>query len=301
MGEIGPYLALSVGGMRVLSLVWMAVFCCATALSAAAVPEQAVSGVKMPVAVSVDGRELRLNGMGVRKMHVFFGVYVAGLYLEKPTTDAQVAIATDEAKRIVLVMLRDASRAQFVQAMKTGILRNSGPAMPTLRARLDRLEEALPAVRKGNVLEFTYLPGEGTLVHGEGKEMTIPGKDFADALFSVWLGPKPASEALKRQLLTGPAAAPAASSSLTEPGVEAIGYGHVFHDLSAEEFGRVELFFFADIPEESHFDASGRGIGQGVEQEGFYREFVAIESWSVANIGDRAHPIGARHVDSGPG
>jgi hypothetical protein len=31
--------------------------------------------------------------------------------------------------------------------------------------------------------------------------MTIPGKDFADALFSVWLGPKAANGAFKRKLL----------------------------------------------------------------------------------------------------
>ncbi len=30
--------------------------------------------------------------------------------------------------------------------------------------------------------------------------MTIPGKDFADALFSVWLGPKPIDRGLKRKL-----------------------------------------------------------------------------------------------------
>lgn len=190
----------------------MAVFCCAVALSAAAVPVRAVSGVKMPDVVSVAGRDLRLNGMGMRKADIFFKVYVVGLYLEKPTTDARAAITTDEAKRIVVVMLRDVSRKQFVQAVKVGILRNSGPQMPTLRARLDGLEKALPALKKGNVLEFTYLPGVGTLVRGQGREMTIPGKDFADALFSVWLGPKPISEALKHQLLSGPPSAPAAPS-----------------------------------------------------------------------------------------
>ncbi len=30
--------------------------------------------------------------------------------------------------------------------------------------------------------------------------MTIPGKDFADALFSVWLGPKPSDRGLKPKL-----------------------------------------------------------------------------------------------------
>jgi hypothetical protein len=123
------------------------------------------------------------------------------LYLEQPTTDAQAAVTTDEEKRIVITMLRDLSREEFLQAVDAAIMRNSSADMPILRARLDLLENALPAPRKGNVLSFTYLPGVGTLMRGQGQEMTIPGKDFADALLLVWLGPKPIGGILKRQLL----------------------------------------------------------------------------------------------------
>jgi Chalcone isomerase-like len=175
--------------------------CCEMVLSVAGASLHQVSGVSMPEVVTVDGFELRLNGMGLFKEKTIFKVYVAGLYLEKPTADAQAAIDTDEAKRIVLVMLRDVSREAFVHAVETGMLRNSSLEMPTLRARLDLLEQALPALKKGNVLDFTYVPGAGTLVRGQDKEMTIPGKDFADALFSAWLGMKPANATLKRQLL----------------------------------------------------------------------------------------------------
>ncbi len=188
--------------MKMRSCIVTAALCCAVALNVAAVHAREVSGVSMPEVVSVAGRELRLNGMGVRK-RVFSKVYVVGLFLERPTTNARAAITTDEARRIVLVMLRDVSREKFVQAVETGIMRNSGPAMPTLRARLDLLKQALPALKKGNVLDFTYLPRLGTLVRGQGREMRIPGKDFADALFLVWLGSKPVNEDLKRKLLGG--------------------------------------------------------------------------------------------------
>jgi chalcone isomerase-like protein len=100
-------------------------------------------------------------------------------------------------------MLRDLSREQFVQAVEMAIIRNSSSEMPILRSRLDLLEDALPAPRKGNVLSFTYLPGVGTVMRGQGRELTIRGKDFADALLSVWLGPKPIGGALKHQLLAG--------------------------------------------------------------------------------------------------
>jgi hypothetical protein len=190
-------------GVLSKNFIALTAFSCALGLNAAAVAEREILGVSMPGAVSAAGRELRLNGMGVFKEKTFFKVYVVGLYLEKPTADERSAITTDEAKRIVLVILRDVSRDMFVQAVETAIMRNSGLAMPVLRARLDLLEEALPALKKGNVLDFTYLPGTGTLMRGQGQAMTIQGKDFADALFSAWLGSKPVNASLKRKLLGG--------------------------------------------------------------------------------------------------
>lgn len=181
----------------------MAAFCCALTVAVTAVQAREVAGVSLPEVVSVAGKELRLNGMGVRRRAIFFKVYVVGLYLEQPTTDARVAIASDEAKRIVISMRRDVSRKKFVQAVETAFTLNSGPSMPTLRSRLDLLERALSSLVKGDVLEFTYLPGAGTQMHCHGQVLTIAGKDFADALFSAWLGPKPVNGGLKRDLLAG--------------------------------------------------------------------------------------------------
>jgi hypothetical protein len=178
-----------------------ATFCCAVALSLTEAQTREVSGVAMPAAVSVAGRDLRLNGMGVRREKVFFKAYVIALYLEELTTDARVTIQTDQAKRIVITMLRNVSRERFVEAMEAGIMRNSKPAMSTLRARLDLLEQAVPDLAKGDVIDLTWVPDTGTLVHCHGGTMAIPGKDLADALFAVWLGPNPVEATLKRELL----------------------------------------------------------------------------------------------------
>lgn len=189
--------------MRVRNLIAKGLFCCAAALGMARAQAREVSGVTMPEEVNVAGEKLRLNGMGVRREMIFFKGYVIALYLEKPTTDAQIAIQADEAKRIVITMLRNVSREMFVQAIESGIMRNSGSEMPALRARLDLLEQAVPDLKKADVVDLTWVPGVGTLVRGQGRNMTIPGKDFADALFAVWLGPKPVEAPLKRELLGG--------------------------------------------------------------------------------------------------
>ena len=174
---------------------------CVLALWAAVAEAREVAGVRLPEAFRIAGSVLRLNGMGLSKRMVFVKVYVIGLYLEQPTRDPRAAIEAEAAKRIVIVMLRDVEREAFVKAVERGMQRSSGPAMPTLRERLERLKRALPDLEEGDVLEFTYLPGRGTLMRGQGEELAIPGKDFADALFSVWLGPRASDRGLKRQLL----------------------------------------------------------------------------------------------------
>jgi hypothetical protein len=189
--------------MKVRGFIAGASLWCAAALGVTQVQAREVFGVTMPEVVVVAGQNLRLNGMGVRTEKLFFKGYVIALYLETPTTSGSTAIQSDEAKQIVLTMLRDVSRDAFVHAIESGMIRNSAAVMPTLRARLDMLEKALPNLRKGDVIDLTWQPGTGTLVRGHGNVMTIPGKDFADAFFSVWLGPNPVESGLKRALLGG--------------------------------------------------------------------------------------------------
>jgi len=78
-------------------------------------------GVNMPEVIRIAARELRLNGMGIGTELSIFKVYVVGLYLEGKTADPQSAIASDQAKRIALTLLRDVSRERFVQAVEKGM------------------------------------------------------------------------------------------------------------------------------------------------------------------------------------
>ena len=144
------------------NLMATAIICCLTPPGVAA-PTREVLGVKMPETIAVNDKVLRLDGMGVRKEKFFFNVYVVGLYLEQPTRDAQLAIVSNQEKRIQLSMLRDITHEQFVQALETAIMLNSSEGMPALRSRLDLLESALPGPKKGDQLSLTYVPGVGTL------------------------------------------------------------------------------------------------------------------------------------------
>jgi len=158
-------------------------------------------GVVAPPAIEVEGKTLQLEGMGLRKK-LWVKVYLASLYLENPTEDPDQVIASDQLKRVQMNMLRDLERGKIVEAVQQGFERNAGPQMPQLQERLDRFLKAIPDLRAGQTMVITYLPGRGTLIKpGSGTEVDLPGKDFADALFSVGLGKHPVDDELKREML----------------------------------------------------------------------------------------------------
>src|SRR5205823_14272265 len=92
----------------------------AALLFAVGVQAAELEGVQLEERAQVDGQALQLNGIALRT-RMFFKVYVAGLYLPQKVSSAQTAIEGPGPKRIVLVMLRDASAEQFCDSIDTGL------------------------------------------------------------------------------------------------------------------------------------------------------------------------------------
>jgi chalcone isomerase-like protein len=70
------------------------------------------------------------------------------------------------------------------------------------KAAFDKMLALVPDVKEGSTMTFTYVPGKGTTLQVADKELGVfEGKGFADAVFSIWLGPKPPSEDLRKGML----------------------------------------------------------------------------------------------------
>jgi hypothetical protein len=179
-----------------------AVLAVAVATPAAA---KKVAGVDFPQFVEVSGQKLRLNGAGVRRKFVV-KVYAGGLYLAQPSRDPQAIVGADAARRIRMVFLRDVTKKQAMDSYREGIEKNS-PRTPRaeLLPKLDQLGTAIPdTLKERSEMLVTYVPGQGTTVEVTGGgTATVPGKDFADAMFRIWLGDSPADEDLKAAMLAG--------------------------------------------------------------------------------------------------
>ena len=160
-----------------------------------------LAGVTLPDSAQVGGKTLVLNGMGIRSK-MMIKVYVAGLYLEQKTSDANAIIKTDAPKQIVMKFLHGASKSQMTDAFAESFQGNAPDARQTMKAEIDRLLAALEPVEKGDQMVFTYVPGTGTTLAINGKDkLMIAGPGFAPVLFSVWLGPKPPNAELKKGIL----------------------------------------------------------------------------------------------------
>src|SRR6266542_4828427 len=173
-------------------------FCTAIAF---AVPAGEVAGVRMPDTITVEGKTLKLNGIGLRKK-MMFKVYVAGLYVETPTKSPEAIISSDQVKRMSLHILRSLKASKVTEAIEEGFEKNSKAQMGALKERLAKFSTLFSDVNEGDEILMTYVPGKGTSVSIRGTEKgTVEGKDFADALFAVWFGANPVQEDLKKALL----------------------------------------------------------------------------------------------------
>lgn len=181
---------------RAVSLAILLACCAAPALA------REEAGVDVDERAVVDGVELRLNGAGVRS-RFFIKIYVAALYVRRPSQEAATLIGDDGPKRVWMHFLHDVDAPKLQAAWKEGFASNSDALqVESLGDRIDRFSGLFGDAATGDVAILDYVPGTGTKVSVNGAELGIvEGRDFNEALMRVWLGTSPVDEDLKSGLL----------------------------------------------------------------------------------------------------
>ena len=188
--------------MRITSFLTAIVLTTVTILAGPAEARE-MGGVKMPDTIEVSGKQLRLNGMGKREATVLkVDVYVAGLYVEQPSSDPATLVKSNQTKVLVLRFVRDVERDDILKAWRTGFAGNATVPLATIQPQIDQLNSWMADFSDGDTLTFTYVPGTGVYVDvNRTRKGLLKGEDFAGSLFSIWLGPKPPNAALKKGLI----------------------------------------------------------------------------------------------------
>jgi hypothetical protein len=144
---------------------------------------------------------LKIRGGGVLRVMAFAKLYAGVLYLPADCT-SKMALS-DVPKRLEVEYFRSIAGDDFGPVTHKKISENvDAQTYERLRSRIEYHNSLYQDVEPGDRYALTYIPGKGTelALNGESKGV-VEGADFAAALFSIWLGPKPISESLKKDLL----------------------------------------------------------------------------------------------------
>ena len=165
-----------------------------------------VGGLKFDDTVKVGGKELKVNGAGIRT-RIIVKVYALVLYLpEKKDTTAGV-LETTGPRRFSLGLLREVTGDDLGQAFIAGITANTDKAerskFVNQLAQFGEAFVSIPSAKKGDVINVDWVPDTGTVMTLNGKPIGEPLKDigFYNAVLKIWLGDKPVDSSLKPELL----------------------------------------------------------------------------------------------------
>src|SRR5207247_1131191 len=139
-----------------------------------------------PETSSAAGKTLILNGAGLRT-RFFFKVYVIGLYLERPATDAGAVLGTDSVRRAELHMLRALAGPEIASAIGSAFEQNAGDAAPGLLDRLERFESMFPAVEAGDTLAPTSVRAPSAAARSSaGFRAATPSRSPTTSTRATW-------------------------------------------------------------------------------------------------------------------
>ena len=160
---------------------------------------------EVPETIEFEESSLVLNGQGTRVVF-FMKVYEGSLYLQTKNSNADeivknnspMAIRIDVASDMVTA---DAMKKALSEGLEKSTNNNTGP----ISNEIEQLASSFnSAVISGDFYEFIFIPEIGIHVL-KNKELVeiIPGIDFKQAFFGIFLSDNPIQKNLKKAMLGG--------------------------------------------------------------------------------------------------
>jgi hypothetical protein len=161
-----------------------------------------LDGQWMPDTQVVDGASMTLNGIGLRTYSVFdVPIYVAGLYLERRTNNADKILHSPNTKLLAIRFLHDVSAADARTAWRNGFEQNCRPPCYLDPSEVQRFLAAVPPMHKGDETTLVFTSDAVELSTNHQLIGHISNPRFAEMILASFIGPVPPTPQLKRQLL----------------------------------------------------------------------------------------------------
>lgn len=162
-----------------------------------------IGKVTLPDSLMGGKDKLLLNGAGFR-VKFFMKMYVGGLYLIQKNHDPQMIIDADETMALKLHIVSGMiTTKKMTDAINEGFKNSLGENVSSFKNEIDQFTSFFAdEIKKNDIFDIAYIPKEGVSVYKNEKlKGTIKGIDFKRAVFSIWLGEKPADAKLKKGML----------------------------------------------------------------------------------------------------
>lgn len=160
-----------------------------------------IENVHFEESYTSQNKTLVLKGVSVLRYLHFIKAYAGALYMEDEVPTDQVLL--DRAKRLEVEYFHALKGQDFGKATLEGLSENLDPkTLERLRPKIDYHNSLYEDVKPGDRYSLTYIPGRGTelALNGESKGI-IEGADFAAAIYTLWLGPRPYDKAFRQGLM----------------------------------------------------------------------------------------------------
>ncbi len=144
--------------------------------------------VELPDTMSLEGKELVLNGIGIRRATIFnVKVYVGGLYVLKKSQNSNEIINQDNPKHITMKFVRDVDADDLQDAWLEGFKAavTEADRKPLMEA-FNKFNATMRDMEEGEAILINFLD-QGVQVSVKGQKHPFIGdKAFSKALLSIW-------------------------------------------------------------------------------------------------------------------
>lgn len=156
-----------------------------------------------PTLLSIQARELQLNGDGLCEWGIFgIDLYRAALYTERPSRTLAETLRPAQTIVIHLDFARSLSKSQLRDAFTAAVRANAKERAAEFATALESMCEALDDVVAGSTQTFVCHASGELSVHQDGSlRTTITEPSFRDLFVQLYLGDAPPTKALRESLL----------------------------------------------------------------------------------------------------
>jgi hypothetical protein len=175
-------------------------FCLTTFCSARSEAPSCIDAICFDATREVSGKTLPLKGTA-KLQFLKFDMYAGALYADA-NLKTPAEVLGDVPKALVLHYQRNIKVEWMNTAAVKIIKKNPKVDYEKVRTRVEEIGRAYKKVGKDDRYALVYEPGKGTSLYlNDQFVILIPGKDFQEAYFGIWLSEHPAKPVFRDKLL----------------------------------------------------------------------------------------------------